>query len=402
MRQAFILCGGLGSRLGSLTAATPKPLLDIDGQPFMELLVNELGRHGFTDVILLAAFHSEQIEDYAKSSPAAQRYGMTVRVSVEPDRAGTGGALAHALPLMEDEFLLMNGDSWLDFNLLSVPAPGEGADASLTLRQLPDASRSGVVEIDIHGVVRSFKERPEAPGPALVNAGIYRMNRSIAAFLPDVGSLEGDVLPRLATAGRLKGVVRSGYFIDIGIPESLSQARIDLPYRQRRGAAFLDRDGVINRDLGYVGTVDRFEWNPGSIEAIRALNDAGKFVFVVTNQAGVARGFYEEEDVRRLHQWMNRELAAHGAHIDDFRYCPYHTDAVVERYRGDHDWRKPAPGMILDLLEQWPVDLAESFMIGDKDLDMAAAAAAGLHGFLYCGSDLLEFVKQRGLVRASP
>jgi D-glycero-D-manno-heptose 1,7-bisphosphate phosphatase len=392
LRQAFILCGGLGSRLGALTASTPKPLLEVAGLPFLENLVGELGRHGILDVILLAAFHSPRVEEYARSSRAAQRFGMNLRVSVEPDRAGTAGALAHARAFMDDEFLLLNGDSWLDFNLLSVPEPGDGADAVLALRTLPDASRSGVVELNEDGRITRFSQRPDVPGPGLVNAGIYRMSHRIASLLPAKGSLEGEVLPNLAKSGRLRGVVRAGYFIDIGVPEALAQAKADLPKRLRRPAVFLDRDGVLNEDLGYVGSVERFAWIPGAKDAIRTLNDAGKLVFVVTNQAGVARGFYTEEDVNSLHVWMNRELALHGAHIDDFRYCPYHADGIVESYREDHPWRKPSPGMILDLMENWSIRNDDSLMIGDKDLDMAAAAAAGIKGYLFDEQNLAQFI----------
>lgn len=160
-----------------------------------------------------------------------------------------------------------------------------------------------------------------------------------------------------------------------------------------RKALFLDRDGVLNIDHGYVGSRDRFEWVDGALSAIRAATQAGWRVFIVTNQSGVARGYYSEDDVRGLLAWIAEQAQAAGGRIDDARFCPFHPAATVDAYRQDHPWRKPRPGMLLDLIAAWDIDPAASVMIGDQSTDMEAAAAAGVTGYLFPGGNLLAFMQ---------
>jgi len=161
-----------------------------------------------------------------------------------------------------------------------------------------------------------------------------------------------------------------------------------------RRAAFFDRDGVINRDHGYVGSLDRFDLVEGAGRALRLCHEAGYLVFVVTNQAGVAQGYFEESDVEAVHAHMRSLLAADGAGIDDLRYCPHHPEATRLAYRQVCACRKPGIGMILDLAKNWPIDLTRSFLVGDKESDMEAARQAQMRGFLYREGPLDLFVAE--------
>jgi len=160
---------------------------------------------------------------------------------------------------------------------------------------------------------------------------------------------------------------------------------------RHRPALFLDRDGVINIDHGYVGTRERFEWVSGARETIAAATGAGWHVFVVTNQSGIARGHYSQADFHALCDWMSAEALASGGTIDDIRHAPFHRDAIVPAFRVESSWRKPSPGMILDLMRVWEPDPRRCVMIGDQASDLQAAAAAGISGHRFMGGNLHDF-----------
>jgi len=393
--QCVILIGGLGTRLGELTAATPKPLLQVGGRPFLEYMLREAARFGFRRILLLAGWRCEQVEAYLETSGIGLALGLEINVAVESEPAGTGGALWLARDALDEWFYLVNGDSWFDFNWLSLLTVDGAATATATiaLRGTEDPGRYGTVET-AGSLVRRFRERPYAGGPSQVNAGVYLVSRRIVDQLSAPCSLERDGFAKLADTGQLRAKAYQGRFIDIGVPEDFARAQHLLPAWRIRPAVFLDRDGTINEDTGYVHTVEGFRWLPGAESAVRRLNDAGYYVFVVTNQAGIARGLYRETDVTSLHTWMQAALRAQGAHIDDFRYCPHHPDGVIEAYRRTHDWRKPSPGMLLDLIEAWPIDIGRSVMIGDQPSDIDAGRAAGVRAMLVGPDGLAGAVSQ--------
>lgn len=151
----------------------------------------------------------------------------------------------------------------------------------------------------------------------------------------------------------------------------------------KRPAAFLDRDGVLNVDHGYAHRPDQLEWIAGAPEAVRLLNEAGYYVFVISNQSGVARGYFEETAVQQFHAHMQAALQAQGAHIDAFYYCPHHPDGVIKELAIQCRCRKPAPGMLEQAARDWPIDLKRSFLIGDKDDDLAAANIFHIRGIKF-------------------
>lgn len=180
-------------------------------------------------------------------------------------------------------------------------------------------------------------------------------------------------------------------------PASLRAVTEALP----RPALFLDRDGVLNEDPGYVHRWADFRWIAGAREAVLDFNQAGWLVFVITNQSGIGRGYYTEADLSALHAEMVADLARIGAHVDAIYYAPHHPEAEIDAYRHpDPPDRKPNPGMILRALAEWPVDLARSVMVGDKPSDMEAARRAGVRGLMFAGGDLRAFLRRANLIPA--
>ena len=392
LKQAVVLVGGLGTRLGERTRSVPKPLLDVAGKPFLDYILDELSRYeAIESIVLLAGHRAEQVVECYEGRRWRR---ASVSVVSEPAQLGTGGALKHAASRLEKKFFLLNGDSFFDFNLLdlAVEAAKSSAIVHMALKRDQAGDRYGRVSLE-GNLVRSFLPAGSQPnGP--INSGVYCIDREILSFIDEVPcSLEQRVFPILVERGQLKASIYDGFFIDIGIPADFERVQSELPAMVRRPAVFFDRDGVLNVDKAYVHRTEDFEWIAGAREAIKLCNDRGYLAFVVTNQAGVARGYYGIDAVHRLHGWMNQELGKIGAHIEEFQYCPDHEDGIVEEFRRASARRKPAPGMILDCLEGWPVCKESSLLVGDKPHDVEAATAAGIRGHLFEGGDLAAFVR---------
>jgi D-glycero-D-manno-heptose 1,7-bisphosphate phosphatase len=356
-------------------------------------------RFGVEEFVLLTGHLSDRVAAAVEAIRPALPGRPRIMISREPIRAGTGGALVHAQRWLRERFVLLNGDSLFDCNLANLladaVADGPEVVGRMVLRRLEDAGRFGVVALDGDRVT-AFHERPPAgTAGGTINAGIYVFRRSLLEFLQPACSLERDVLPRLAQAGLLRGSVGTGYFRDIGVPEDFVAAQTEVPRLLRRRALFLDRDGIINRDHHYVGTWERFEWMPTARAAIRRATEAGWHVFVVTNQSGIARGYYTEGALAALHDRMVDEVRRGRGTIDDLRFCPFHPKGVVPAYTRDSRWRKPAPGMLLDLMQRWELDPARCLLIGDQKTDLEAAAAAGIAAHLFKGEDLAGFVADK-------
>lgn len=397
VRQCAILAGGLATRLGAISAATPKPALRIGDRPFLAWQLQELSRFGVEEILFLTGHLSDALRHTVDAIAADLPRPLAIRYSEEPMRAGTGGALFHAAAQLDEKFLLCNGDSLFDTNIAQLLADGSrdpsDTRARMTVREVADPARYGIVAMTADRVT-AFHERPPSDhsGPGRMNAGIYLLDRRIIAEISEICSLERDVLPRLAERGQVRATVGHGYFIDIGIPEDLARAAQELPKMLSRPALLLDRDGTINLDYGWVGSIARWEFVAGAEAAIAAATNAGWHVFIVTNQSGVARGYYDEAAIEALHSEIVDRLHRHGGTIDDTRHCPYHPAARHPNYRCRSDWRKPAPGMLLDLMRAWRLDPARCVMVGDQPSDLAAAHAAGIAGHHFPGGNLARFV----------
>ncbi|MBE1236950.1 HAD-IIIA family hydrolase [Phaeovibrio sulfidiphilus] len=374
------------------------------GRPLVDFLIAEAARQGFDDIVLLERDLPGAAEQYVARFEPCARFGVSVTVNRTPDAFGLQGALRGALPLLDETFLFLDGRTWLD---------GSWRALAARLADCPPEV-AGVRAVLPAPEGQAGPDTPPAPG-SRCDGGVWVLRRAAVETHPDLlGHPTGTPAPTTSVttnpadtptaaatgpADRLVTVACAGSHLDARTvrtcPDLVGSPH---PGRPLRPAVFLDRDGVLNVDHGYQYRTDTLEWMDGAIDAVRRLNELGYYVFVVTNQAGVARGYYGEEDVRTLHRFMSETLNRHGAFVDDWRYCPWHPEATLPAYRGVHPWRKPAPGMLLDLMESWPVRTTGSLLVGDRDTDMEAARAAGIPGLLFTGGNLLEALETNGLL----
>lgn len=297
IRQAVILVGGLGTRLGTLTRETPKPLLDVAGKPFLHYLLSELRRQGVEDILLLAGFRAHRMGEVPEVFPE-------VSVVVEPEPLGTGGALRFAADRLDERFFFLNGDSLFDVNLWDLAGGlDDGALAILSLRPVPDVSRYGPAILEDERITH-FAERTPEGGPGLINGGVAALHRDILRRIPAEGivSIERDVYPDLAAEGLLRGRAYDRPFIDIGVPEDFDRGQTVVPEMLRRGAVLFRAvpDAIA------------------AVPAVKAVNEAGLLALVSGDEVDLAR--------------LNFDLRRHGAQLDGVAAS---IEAV--RARGDVD-----------------------------------------------------------------
>jgi dTDP-glucose pyrophosphorylase len=389
IRQACILVGGRGTRLGHLTRLVPKPLIHIDeNTAFLDIVIDQVARQGFDDIVLLAGHLGHLVRERYDH----RHYGSArLHVIVEREPSGTAGALAAAQEIIAPQFLLLNGDTYADIDLraLSLEWMTSDLDGVIALQVIDDPSRYGAVVLDQDRVV-GFLEKGQGTGPALVNIGAYVLRKSIVNRIHSFPcSLEADILPSLARERRLKGKVCDGYFIDIGVPQSLEQARRELPALMRRRVAFLRQDCLIRADQGNYHQSRQVEWIRGAPESIRRLNDLGCRVIVVSNLPCGDRRCFDEQSADDLHRSMHEQSAALGSFIDAFQYWPHGSEAGIQTTQRDFD-RKIDQGMIFGGLK----DFSGCFIISDKQIDIEAAKRMGIPGYLFDEGDLAVFLEE--------
>lgn len=374
--QAVILAGGLGTRLRPFTLDNPKPLCPIHGQPFLRHLLDQAAAFGISEVILLLGYRAQKIMDYLAANP---REDLTVTCSVTPESYETGARLKAASSLIHGDFLLMYCDNYC-------PIPFRTHVESFRQRQAlvqvaAYANRDSYTKNNLRveqGRVLTYDKSRQAQGLNAVDIGYALVSREMLEWLPGTPDVnfERYAYERALREGKLFASITEHRYYSIG-----SFARIEGTERffSGRKAVFLDRDGTINvcpPRACYVESPDGFVWLPGAREAIKALNDAGFLVFIVTNQPGIARGRLTAETLDAIHNKMERDLRDIHAKIDKIYYCP-------------HNWnekcfcRKPEPGLLYQAQREYDLNLPrDCVLIGDDSRDMDAAEKAGCRGIM--------------------
>ena len=371
----MILAGGLGTRLRSVVQDVPKPMADIQGKPFLEYLLQLLIQNGYQNFLFLVGYKGDMIKNYFGDG---SKFGVNIEYSNEETPLGTGGALFNAWDKLSDDFFVVNGDTFFDiqYEILEDFAKSKNTEFLIALRYSNDLSRYGIIEIDGSYKVISFSEKGQVQENRVdgyINGGVYFVKKEILepyykTWKEEPISLENRIIPQLGEHEKVYGLPIGGKFIDIGVPQDYVKAQKIIPQvlqEERKPAIFVDRDGTIIEDAGYVhGT--NLVFKSETVELLKRAKEKGEYVIIVTNQAGIAKGMFTEEESIATTEYVIKRLEEYGAHVDGYYYCPYHPEGIVEKYKKISLLRKPEPGMILKACDDFRIDLKSSMMIGDN------------------------------------
>ena len=377
IKQAIILVGGLGSRLGRITAKTPKPLIKVNNKPFVEYIIKNLKKTGIKKILFLTSYKSDL---FFKKYNNKLIHGIKIHCHNEQGRKGTGGALLSAKKKLDNFFILCNGDTLFDVNLNNMILNFKKTKyMNIGICKKKNLRYSGVKIQNKKIIDFNAKKTP------YVNSGYYLISKKILKILKENQfpiSLENEIIPTLLKKKKLDFTIfNKSNFLDIGIKSDLKRANNFIKKNQFKRAVFLDRDGVINKDTEYLHKIKDFKWESKVVQTIKYLNDHNFYVFVVSNQSGVGRNYYKERDVYNIQKYIQKTLLKKGAYIDEFFYSFYFKNSKIKEYRKGLNSRKPKIGMYKIAKRKWKFNTNQSFMIGDQNSDLEFGKRAGLKSF---------------------
>jgi len=395
--KVVVLAGGKGTRLG--LPDRPKALAPLAGRPLLDHIIETARSGGFEEFVFLTGYRGDQIAERYGDGSAWGAHITHVRETVA---LGTAGAVREARALLTDPFIVIYGDTLLDVDLRALADfhSRSGALGTLFVHPNDHPRDSDLLEVGAAGRITRFLSKPHRPGallPNLVSAALYVLEPQAIEYVPEQGAADwgGDVFPSMLARGAPLAAYRSlEYIKDVGTPERLARAETDLASgrvarmsrRQLKPAIFLDRDGVINVEIDGVYRPEDLVLSPGVGPAIQAANRAGVPVICVTNQPGLAKGFMTVSDLQAVMAALDGKLAEDGAYLDDVFVCPHHPEAgwpgEVAELKVRCTCRKPEPGMLKIAADRHGLDLAASWLIGDRVTDVMAAHAAGARAVL--------------------
>ena len=403
--KVVIMAGGRGTRIAELFPNIPKPLIPVDGMPILEREIRSLASQGFKDLILTVGYLADKIIAYFGDG---SRLGVKIDYFVEETPLGNAGALFQLREKIGDEpFFLLNADAAfdVDFNRMFDYHKKHGGLVTLFTHPNSHPYDSGLIIADKDGHVKRWlskeDERPQWYNNR-VNAGLHVIDPkilelslknleidSMTGFPRGKVDLDRQILKPLCGSGKMFCYDSPEYVKDMGTPERFHQVEADYKngvvqaknLHNKQKAIFLDRDGVINKHVGFLSQIDDFELIEGVSDAIRLINQSGYLAIVVTNQPVIARGEVTWDELHEIHRKMETLLGKDGAYIDGLYVCPHHPDKGFEgerpEYKFDCECRKPKPGLLLQAAQGFNIDLSLSYMIGDSESDIQAGHNAG-------------------------